>query len=43
MQEIGKVKKMMQNPVDESLIVFTGKYLLFARRNFSHSSISTAD
>jgi hypothetical protein len=25
MQEIGKVKKMMQNPVDESLIVFTGK------------------
>jgi len=25
-QDIGKVKKMMQSPVDDNLVVFTGKY-----------------
>ena len=24
-QDVGKVKKMMQSPVDDSLVVFTGK------------------
>ncbi len=28
-QDIGKVKKMMQSPIDDSLVVFTGKVLIF--------------